>query len=209
MEALLDATKVIRFRISSLRPSKISERLVQIMKNERICPHLHISLQSASDKVLKLMNRLDYTSDDLVRRIKYFYKELEHRHPFIAADVIVGFPGEGDAEFKETLAVLNKIPMNKLHIFVFSPRPGTKAYDMKKENDNEVYIRRDALLEFSKARYAKSLNNMVGERVEVIWETATEGHSENYFAVRGVGNPNTLGNYIVGSVDEEHLCLLP
>jgi threonylcarbamoyladenosine tRNA methylthiotransferase MtaB len=192
IETLLGSTNSLRFRISSLKPSKISKRLIELMKDKRICPHIHVSLQSASDKVLELMNRIDYTAKDFSDTIKYFYKTLEHRHPFIAADVIVGFPGEGEKEFNETLKVLSEVPMNKLHVFVFSPRPGTKAYDMKKENDSEVHKRRDVLLEFSEKRYTNSLKDMIGREVQVLWENESEGHTENYYPVKGMGTPNTI-----------------
>ncbi|MCX6112453.1 MAG: MiaB/RimO family radical SAM methylthiotransferase [Proteobacteria bacterium] len=201
LEELLKSTQNIRFRISSLRPSKISEKLIELMKIKRVCPHVHVSLQSASDKVLKLMNRLDYTAQSFSERIKYFHKKLDHRDPFIAADVIVGFPGEGEKEFKETLEILNDIPMNKLHVFTFSPRPGTKAYDMKKENDGIVRKRRDILLEFSDQRYKSSLKNMVGKNVEILWESETDGHTENYYPVCGAGKPNKLESHIIKLTD--------
>jgi threonylcarbamoyladenosine tRNA methylthiotransferase MtaB len=207
LETLIRSTKNIRFRISSLRPSKISHRLVELMKEDRLCPHLHVSLQSASDKVLGLMNRVDYKAVDLSNAIKYFYKTLEYRSPFIAADVIVGFPGEGEDEFKETLKVLNDVPMNKLHVFVFSPRPGTKAYDMKKENDGVVRKRRDELLKFSEERYMGSLSNMVGREVRVLWENGTEGYTENYYPAQGRGIPNTIQSCKIVDVDVKSLHL--
>ena len=205
IKELLNSTKNIRFRISSIRPSKISDELIELMNNKRVCPHIHVSLQSASDKILKLMNRLDYNSYSFSEKIKSLYKKLENRAPFIAADVIVGFPGEGDQEFNETLRILNDVPMNKLHVFEFSPRPGTKAYDMKRENNNIVRKRRDLLLEFSEQRYRKSMDNMVGKRAEILWESETEGYTENYYPTSGNGELNQLESHIIKANNEKKL----
>ena len=207
MKQLLSATRNIRFRISSLRPSKISDELIDLMGDRRICPHLHVSLQSASDRILKLMNRSDYTASNFYERIKTIHKNLDSKRPFIAADVIVGFPGEGESEFNETLSILNDIPVNKLHVFSFSPRPGTKAYEMKKEKDNEVRERRDILLAFSEKRYLASLENMIGKRVEILWESQTEGHTENYYPVCGKGKQNELESHIIKASNNKNLLI--
>lgn len=201
LKELLISTKNVRFRISSLRPSKISDQLIELMDDKRICPHLHLSLQSASNRVLNLMNRHDYTSEYFFERITSFYNKLRHRNPFIAADIITGFPGEGDKDFLDTMEILNNVPINKLHVFEFSPRPGTKAFEFKRENGSEVRKRRNTLLEFSEKRHIRSLNDMIGKFVEILWEKENIGHTENYHQVEGTGYPNTLETAKIKSVN--------
>ena len=119
----------------------------------------------------------------------------------MAADVIVGFPGEDEADFIQTLSVLKNSPVNKLHVFVFSPRPGTKAFEMPQGNSKENRRRRDILLNFSEDRYLNSLKNMVGKRVEILWEKNNLGRTENYYIVSGNGLTNTIENSLVRGVD--------
>lgn len=201
LKELLLSTKDIRFRISSLRPSKISDELIDLMDNKRICPHLHVSLQSSSDKVLDLMNRHDYTSKHSSERINYFYNRLKQRNPFIAADIITGFPGEGDKEFLETMEMLNDLPINKLHVFEFSPRPGTTAFQFKMEKGSNIRKRRNELLKFSETRYTRSLKEMIGKSVDILWEKDNLGHTENYYQVEGTGCPNTIRTANIKSVN--------
>jgi len=209
IEELLKATKNVRFRLSSLRPSRITPQLIGLMKEKRLCPHFHISLQSASNKVLNLMNRHDYKGADLVDISKLVNERIGHRDPFMAADVIVGHPGEEEKDFLESLKILEQSSLNKLHVFPFSPRPGTAAFLMKKSMESEVRKRRDILLEFSDKRYLASLKSMKGKTVEVLWETDTYGHSENYYPIKGNGTPNQIQSCKVNDVDlKELICLL-
>lgn len=208
LKHLLKFTTIPRIRVSSLRPSKITPELINIMQNERICPHFHVSLQSGSDKVLKLMNRLDYNSRDFLDKLKSFYLKTQFRNPFIAADIIVGFPGEDGGNFNETLSILEESPINKLHVFVFSPRPGTKAFTMARGDSKEHRRRRDVLLDFSDRRYLQALKNMVGKEVEILWEKNNIGRTENYYPVSGSAIANTIQRSLVSGVDETSLQLL-
>jgi threonylcarbamoyladenosine tRNA methylthiotransferase MtaB len=118
-----------RIRLSSLEPLEISPLLLEIMAGHRqICRHLHVPLQSGSDRILALMNR---------RYDRKYYRDLILRVAdkipgiAIAADVMVGFPGETEADFAETENLLETLPIFSLHVFKYSPRPGTKAALMK------------------------------------------------------------------------------
>jgi threonylcarbamoyladenosine tRNA methylthiotransferase MtaB len=208
LKHLLKFSTIPRIRVSSLRPSKISSELIDIMQNERICPHFHVSLQSGSDKILKLMNRLDYNSKDFLDKLQSFYFKTQLRNPFIAADVIVGFPGEDGGSFNETLSVLAEAPVNKLHVFVFSPRPGTKAFAMSRGDSKENRRRRDMLLEFSDKRYLQALKNMINKEVKILWEKNNVGRTENYYPVLGSAKSNTIQKSLVRGVDENKLQLL-
>jgi threonylcarbamoyladenosine tRNA methylthiotransferase MtaB len=201
IEELLKATKTIRLRLSSLRPSRITPGLIELMNEKRLCPHFHISLQSASDKVLNLMNRHDYTAKDFLSICELVNKRIGDRAPFMAADVIVGHPGEEETDFLESLKVLEQSSLNKLHVFPFSPRPGTAAFIMKRPDQSETQKRRDMLLEFSEKRYLSSLKGMQGKTVEVLWETDKYGHSENYYPVKGTGEPNTIESLKIKGAD--------
>ncbi|MBN1114646.1 MAG: radical SAM protein, partial [Oligoflexia bacterium] len=181
LETLLEKTGKCRFRLSSLRPSGITNDIIKLLKNTRVCPHLHISLQSGSDRILKLMNRHDYSGDDFVRITEKINHGLSGRMPFIAADVIAGFPGESDADFNETVKVLGSSRINRLHVFAFSPRPGTRAFDMRLCDSSTVNRRKKVLLEFSDRVYSGSVRNMNGRDVEVLWEADGRGITENYF----------------------------
>ncbi len=209
LKMILKDTKMPRIRLSSLRPSKLSTELLEIMTEKRICPHLHISLQSGSDKILRLMNRHDYSSADFKDSLERYYLALKVRSLFVAADVIVGFPEEDINDFKRTYDVINDSPVNKLHVFVFSPRPGTKALEMKNTVDIiEAKQRSAKLLELSDKKYFASLKNMVGKKVEVLWEDDTKGHSDNYYPISGQGIKNTLEDRTVLSADLENKTLI-
>jgi len=205
---ILKNTNSIRIRLSSLRPSRITKELIELMNEKRVCPHLHISLQSASDKVLNLMNRHDYTANDFLSVCKMIDKKLGHRSPFIAADVIVGHPGEDEKAFLESFKIIEQSNLTKLHVFPFSPRPGTAAYLMKRPDQDQTQKRRDVLLEFSDKRFLDSLKQMKGKTIDVLWETNTYGHSENYYPVKGTGIPSTVQQMEVKDIDVKEQVLL-
>lgn len=209
LEDILKRTKMPRIRLSSLRPSKLTPRLIELMTENRICPHLHISLQSGSDRVLKMMNRHDYTALDFEASSKRYFEALKGRSPFMAADVIAGFPGEEADDFESTYRLVETSRLNKLHVFMFSPRPGTKAFDMKGPvGPAESRRRSQRLLDLSRSKYTASLNEMCGKKVEVLWEDELMGHSENYFPITGKGIKNTIEIRTVLGVDEKNGALI-
>jgi threonylcarbamoyladenosine tRNA methylthiotransferase MtaB len=116
-----------RIRLSSIEPFFITPQLIEAMKMISACRHFHIPIQSADDDVLKKMNRA-YDSAHLKRTIDMVYNSFQD--VAIGADVIVGFPGEGDDEFMNTYKFLQEQPFTHLHVFPYSPRPGTEAYGL-------------------------------------------------------------------------------
>jgi threonylcarbamoyladenosine tRNA methylthiotransferase MtaB len=202
LNEILLKTDIPRIRLSSLRPSKITDKLIKIMENKRICKHIHLSLQSGSNKILKLMNRLDYKKDDFLKTVKKLRKNFNNI--FIAADVIVGFPGEKDTEFKETLDLIKKTSLNNLHVFTFSPRPMTKAYNMKITCSN-MKERRDVLLKLAKEKHDRSLKKILAKDIEVLWEKNTFGYTSNYYPVKGKGKINTITKEKVKKVEDGFL----
>ncbi|GAB4433069.1 MAG: tRNA (N(6)-L-threonylcarbamoyladenosine(37)-C(2))-methylthiotransferase MtaB [bacterium] len=142
-----------RIRVSSLDPTEISDELLIVLKDmDNFCPHFHISLQSASDKILGLMGR-KYRAMDFVDRVKKIRQTFPSAG--IGVDVIVGFPGEEEGNFKETENVLKDSPIDYMHIFPYSKREGTKAAEMNgqvTQEDKKDRVKRLKLLDSEKRR---------------------------------------------------------
>jgi len=126
LRALLAETEIPRIRVSSVEPTHATDELLDFLAAEpRICPHVHLPLQSGSDAVLRRMRR-GYTTGRYLERVA---RVLDRQpHAALGLDVIAGFPGETDAEFAETLAFLEALPAAYFHVFPYSPREGTPAH---------------------------------------------------------------------------------
>ena len=124
----LENTSKINFRISSLYPEVVTEEFCQIIKSERIRPHFHLSVQSGSDKILREMNRV-YKSEQVKKACDLL--RIAKEKPFIACDIITGFPGETDDDFDQTIKLCEYCNFSWIHAFPFSERPGTPAATMK------------------------------------------------------------------------------
>jgi threonylcarbamoyladenosine tRNA methylthiotransferase MtaB len=124
---LIERVPVVRFRLSSVEATELCDDLLRLMAEQpdRLAPHFHAPLQSGSDRVLKRMGRHWYTADSYRRRIDAIAERVQ---PFgLGADVIVGFPGETDADHRRTVALVEALPFTSLHVFPYSPREGTAA----------------------------------------------------------------------------------
>ena len=124
IENILKNTKIRRLRLSSLEPIEVSDRLLELFKDQRLCPHLHMSIQSANTEVLAGMKR-KYTSEDVQSSLERIYKAIPH--VFIGMDVIAGFPTESEEQFENSYRVLAEAPWTRLHVFPYSERGGTRA----------------------------------------------------------------------------------
>jgi threonylcarbamoyladenosine tRNA methylthiotransferase MtaB len=126
-----------RVRLSSIEATEVTRELIEVMAEhpKKVCPHLHISMQSGSDGVLRRMHRR-WGSRRFIDRCGLLKDRLDR--PAITTDVIVGFPGETDAEFAETMAVCREVGFSKIHIFPFSARRGTPAATMPDQVDPQV-----------------------------------------------------------------------
>jgi len=190
LRLLLEATQRIRFRLSSLEPECITEALGEVISHQRICPHFHIPVQSGSDSVLGRMRRrcLSGRIHEAVALLRGSKVD-----PFIAADIITGFPGETEAEFAETRGLVEELSFAALHVFPFSPRAGTAAASLRPAVPERTRHQRArelrAMGSQSSSSYARS---WVGRDVEVLLEggegTRAWGVSGNYLKVdvRGV-----------------------
>ena len=184
----LDKIKEIpRFRISSIEPNLLNNDIIDLVANsDRFMPHFHIPLQSGSNNILALMRRR-YVRElyaDRVSRIKTLIP-----HAAIGADVIVGFPGETDDDFKETLNFLHSLEISYLHVFTYSERENTRAVEMNPVIPVSVRNERNKILRnlsFQKLQYFTSLHE--GQTRKVLFErsrdkTLMEGFTDNYIKV--------------------------
>jgi threonylcarbamoyladenosine tRNA methylthiotransferase MtaB len=176
-----------RIRLSSIEPGEVTQELVGFL-GKGLCRHLHIPLQSGDNTILASMQR-NYTAD--------FYRELvagiAARTPGIAlgADVIVGFPGEGDHEFLNTMRLVKESPLTHLHVFSYSSRPGTRAADMEAQVPEKVKkMRNEALRKLAREKNLVFREMHVGAEVNVVVEAKVDagtglltGLTDNYIRV--------------------------
>lgn len=201
-----------RIRMSSIEPVAITEAFIEALKElPKVCHHFHLSLQSGSDRVLKRMNR-KYTTDEYLRSVE----DLRALWPDVAitTDIIVGFPGETEEEFEETVAFVEKVKLSQIHIFPFSPREGTPAAKMKEQIAPEVKEKREKKLAAKeKVLRLEYMKQFLNKEVEVLFEKHHEGkvsgYTSNYLRVQVAGDEsieNTLQKvYIKDLIDEQTL----
>jgi len=184
----LDALDV-RIRLGSLEPGKFSEAFVELIASAKnLCPHFHISLQSGSDSVLERMNR-HYTSDDYLSFLRLLRMHFDL--PGITTDVITGFPGETEDEHRETMEFVRVCGFSRLHVFPFSARKGTKAYDMTPKVDKATARdRASELIVLGESLEEAYIDMVLGREDEVLFEEASsaflgclEGYSRRYVRV--------------------------
>lgn len=193
---ILTQTDLYRLRLSSIEPQTIRDDLVGALADMKgsICPHLHVPMQSGSARILKLMRR-PYTPAqylDRVRAVKIAVPET-----VIGADVIVGFPGETDEDFRMTVDLAQSGLIDYLHVFSYSDRKGTLAADMPAKVNPEVIKERNSILSEISARLTRHANErQVGRVLEVISEHKPNEHggfwgvSGNYIKVNLPGHTN-------------------
>lgn len=187
LEAINKIDGIERIRLGSLEPTIITEEfLTRLTKLEKICDHFHLSLQSGCDETLKRMNR-KYTTQEF----EHIVNLLRNAYPEVAltTDIIVGFPGETEKEFKSTYNFLSKIKFMKMHIFKYSQRNGTKAAIMENQIDgNKKEERSNILIELSDKNEKEFMENYIGKEVPVLFEQIIgeniEGHTKNYITVK-------------------------
>jgi len=170
---ILADTPVPRLRLSSLQPHQIAPSLVGLWRDARLCPHFHLSLQSGSDAVLKRMKRR-YTAAEYRRTVAF----IRDNAPDVAitTDVIVGFPGETDAEFRETLDFCRELRFARIHVFPFSPRPGTEAATMPQQVSAAVKKERTGqMLALAKESARNFQQGFLEKTMEVLWEKESGG----------------------------------
>jgi len=185
IERVLAETTVTRLRLTSLQPHHISPELIKLWSDWRLCAHFHLSLQSGSDTVLKRMKRR-YTTEDYRKAVNVIRDWLPEAA--ITTDVITGFPGETDAEFQETLKFCREMRFARIHVFPFSPRPGTAAATMPGQIPAAVKRERSRQMLELAGESAKSYRGrFINRTMEVLWEKSSGGSwtglTSNYIKV--------------------------
>ncbi len=175
-----------RIRVSSIEMTEINDKFIKELKNNnKLCGHLHVSLQSGSENVLKLMNR-KYTKEEY---FNYVSKIREARPNInLTTDVIVGFPGETEEDFLESIEYCKKVGFSKIHVFPYSVREGTKAATMPNQLSNDIKKERARrLIEIDNDLQLKYNQKFVGKTVKFLVEEIVDGesigHTENFLKV--------------------------
>ena len=194
LERIAEIPNLQRIRLSSLEPSDVNDRLLDVFASHRnIMPHLHLSLQSGSDAILKRMSR-QYNSGQFREKIDLIKSRLDK--PALTTDIIVGFPGETDEDFENTVKLAKEVGFSKMHVFRFSPRQGTAAAKMDKRVDSEnVKERSKILIDLDKELRFKYQNQFLDESTEVLVENSNgtiHGRAERYFMVNIENTKNSL-----------------
>lgn len=178
-----------RVRLSSIEPLELSDALIDLVaSSERFCRHFHIPLQSGDARVLRRMRR-PYTPDEFARRIERLHAAVPDAA--IGTDLIVGFPGETEAAFAQTRRMVAALPLAYLHVFPFSPRPGTAAWDLAPRVDPaEIKRRSETLRRLGREKRLAFHREFIGREVEVLVEGRRDpatgrlkGITSNYLAV--------------------------
>jgi threonylcarbamoyladenosine tRNA methylthiotransferase MtaB len=187
LEELVKIPGIERFRISSIEPNLLTDDLIEIaVTNKKILPHFHIPLQSGCNKILSLMRRR-YNREVFASRIKMVREKIPIAG--IGADVIVGFPGESEADFEDTYTFLKEMPVSYLHVFTFSDRPHTIAEKLPgKVSYGEKESRSKKLIALSEMKNREFCKMNIGQEAEVLFErTRSEGSitgfTSNYIKV--------------------------
>ena len=197
---LLDNTSAISLRLSSLHPQIVDQKLCAVLAHERVRPHFHLSVQSGSDAVLSAMKR-PYRSQSVYTAVENLRRSK--KKPFIACDIIAGFPGETQADFNETLELCRTCEFSWIHAFPFSPRPGTEAFSMKNAvRASEVKNRIRELANLALAQKKAYIESCIGSGFKAVVEKYRIGQlravTENFLHVQiqnGAREPAPASKY--------------
>lgn len=203
IENIVEEIGMVRIRLSSIEPTEIDDRLIEVVAGNRgkVCRHFHIPLQSGDDEILRRMKR-PYTSDFFTRLIGTIRRRIPGAA--IGVDVMAGFPGESDAAFEATYRLLERLPISYLHVFPYSPRKGTPAASYAaKVPERIAKARCRELRTLGEKKRSAFFKSMIGRAVEVLTQTssdATKGYatglSDNYIPV-AIGAGDVKANELV------------
>lgn len=185
VQFVLDNTDIERIRFGSIDPAFIDDDFINLWKNPRLCNHWHLSLQSGSDKILNAMHR-DYSRERYIE-ITDKLKEIDPYFGF-TTDIIVGFPGETEEDFEDSVSIVERVGFSHVHVFPFSGRPGTPAYYSKEQLPNNVKkSRAKRLRDVSKKQGEVFAEKNAGRTIDVLFEDQRnglyEGLTGNYLRI--------------------------
>lgn len=188
-----------RVRLGSLEPRILTDdNITRLSKIDKLCPHFHISVQSIDNGVLSRMNR-HYTREFLFDRVSMLKKYF--LHPAITCDIIVGFPGETDEEFSNTIDGVKKIEFYELHVFKYSKRKWTRAAKMENQVDGNISAKRsEELISIGNELKDKYMNEYLGKTLDVLFESYDNGYlygyTPNYIKVKVKGDESLWGKQV-------------
>ncbi len=205
IKTVLDAANPLRLRLGSIESAEMTDELIDLIKNDsRICNHVHLPLQSGSDKILKAMRR-PYTTKNFSELTARLIEEVPEIS--IGTDLIVGFPGETEENFFETLEFIRAQPFSKIHVFPYSARAGTLAATFPNQIPPQIKkARASQALEISRAKAKNFSERLIGREVEIIAETSTDGIvdglTKNYVRVYTFDEKISLGSVVKVQVEK-------
>lgn len=195
-----------RIRLGSLEPDHITNEIIKrLAQTDKFCPQFHISLQSGCTKTLKAMNR-HYTAEEYASLCEKLRKNFDGTT--ITTDIMVGFPTETESDFRESVEFAKKIGFEKVHVFPYSPREGTKAAKMVQLERSVRDSRSRIMIEETEKIRQNFLKNQINKKFDVLFETRrangyTEGYTKNYTPVKVYGDIpcGTIKNVLITEVD--------
>ena len=217
IQAVHQIDGIRRIRLGSLEPRIVTEEFAAALAGmEKFCPHFHLSLQSGCDATLSRMNRR-YTAEEYERTCELLRRTFDQ--PALTTDVIVGFPGETEEEFEETLAFLKRIRLFETHVFKYSRRRGTRAAVMENQIPEQVKTERSRILmELDRENSEAYILEQRGRDVEILIEekmilNGTEyqvGHTKEYIRAAVIAEQDLTNRIVSARIEnmlEERLCL--
>ena len=208
LEQVSKINGIERIRLSSIEPTLITKEFMEtIIRTGKVCDHFHLSLQSGSDSVLKRMNR-KYTTKEYKEIVKLIREFMPNAG--ITTDIIVGFPGETEEEFKETYEFVKEIGFSRIHVFKYSPREGTPAAESKEQiNGNIKRDRSEELIKLGDKLMNEFHSKFIGSALSVLFEEEAnnedefiEGYTTNYIRVRTNKKSDLIGQIMDVKIEE-------
>ena len=207
IKTVLDAANPLRLRLGSIESAEMTDELIDLLKNDgRICNHVHLPLQSGSDEILRAMRR-PYTTEKFSELTARLIREVPEIS--IGTDLIVGFPGETEEHFSETLKFIEEQPFSKIHVFPYSARAGTLAATLPNQIPPQIKkSRASQALEISRAKAESFSKRLIGKTVEIIAETSVggfvDGLTKNYVRVYVPDENIQLGEVVKVKIERLH-----
>ena len=211
IEAIAEVDGIERIRLSSVEPNIISEDFMRrAIACSKLCDHFHLSLQSGSNKVLKDMNR-HYNREEFIEKTKIIKKYMPYAG--LTTDIIVGFPGESDEDFEDSMSIVREVEFSKVHVFKYSKRKNTPAADRADQVDGNIKIKRSEELIKLQDQYLKKFREKNMPRtLKVLFEKFDQGYyfgyTDNYIRVKVKSDKDLINKILdVKLVDNEEVAL--
>jgi threonylcarbamoyladenosine tRNA methylthiotransferase MtaB len=212
LKRIRDTRTIDRIRLSSIEPCEISSELIRFVaqtdsETARICPHFHIPLQSGDNDILRKMHR-PYTREFFRRLVREIHRHVPNAA--LGVDVLIGFPGETEGAFKRTYSLIQELPVTYLHVFPFSPRKGTAAYNYPDRIPAAVVQQRcRKMRQIGNIKKSEFYNKFINKTLEVLIESNNtyfdgyvKGTSSNYIPVLVQSDPNLINSIIQVKVQQ-------